>query len=238
MSRLQSELHRLYLPMPGTAETAGVRAMVMELAAPPNWAALSGVWRGVQSELELPAPGIAVSGTDGIQLWFSLAEPVSSERAHEFLELLRSSFMPDVDGGRVRLMTALQAAPVPALQQWTGNWSAFIASDLAPVFAETPWLDFESNEEGQAALLRGLEAMKAPAFEAAFKRLSASAAPVVSDAEVPAATRVPAKLGEPGSGERPDAARRFLLQVMDDESAPLALRVEAAKALLAHSTGR
>ena len=50
--------------------------MVLELTGPADWDVLSAVWRGVQADLELPAPAIAVSGTDGLQLWFSLEAPV------------------------------------------------------------------------------------------------------------------------------------------------------------------
>jgi hypothetical protein len=41
----------------------------------------------------------------------------------------------------------------------------------------------------------------------------------------------------PGHGAHP-AAEQFLLQVMNDTAAPLALRVEAAKALLPYGLAR
>ncbi|MBP6421736.1 MAG: hypothetical protein KA271_02470, partial [Propionivibrio sp.] len=44
-----------------------VRTMVLELSKPADWNGLSTVWQRVQSELELPAPAIAVSGKDGYQ---------------------------------------------------------------------------------------------------------------------------------------------------------------------------
>ena len=65
MSRLQSELQRLYgRPVDGVAtvgvdRAATVRAMVLELARPADWDLLSKAWRGVQADLELPAPAIA-----------------------------------------------------------------------------------------------------------------------------------------------------------------------------------
>jgi len=256
MNRLQSELNRLYLPRSQAPAEAGaqssalidplgrVRAMVMELTRPPSWAALSKVWHGVQTELDLPAPAIAVSGIDGLQLWFSLAEPIAVTQAHAFLERLRSRFLPDIEPGRTRLMPApdastlhqeLHARLVPALQEQTGNWSAFVAPDLAPVFADTPWLDIPPNEEGQAALLRSLDVMKQAMFEAALEQLGPSMHQPHSTAGV--ATSV----DEPLTHERPVAAaasgdaKRFLLQIMNDETVALALRIEAAKALLQHS---
>ena len=245
MTRLQSELHRLYLPRsaadaegnasssPLIGPAGAVRAMVIELARPASWEALAKVWHGVQTELELPAPAIAVSGTDGLQLWFSLADPVAAARAHAFLEGLRSRFLPEIAANRVHLLPASNAsaqqplshAPlVPALQAGGENWSAFVAPDLAPVFAETPWLDLPPSDEGQAALLHVLEAIKPAAFEAAMKGLGAGAQPQ-------RATMAVAEAMAPDA----DDPKRFLLHVMNDDTVALALRIEAAKALLQHA---
>ena len=35
----------------------------------------------VQADLALPAPAIAVTGSDGVQLWFSLVQPVQPGQA-------------------------------------------------------------------------------------------------------------------------------------------------------------
>lgn len=227
MNRLQSELTRLY-PRPDGPERP-VRAMVLELSRPPAWEPLSRVWEGVQAELGLPAPAIAVSGTDGLQLWFSLAEPVAPERALQFLAALRQRFMPDVDAGRVRALT--QLPQVPAEQGGSGNWSAFVAPDLAPVFDDAPWLDIPPNHEGQATLLAAVAVTKAPLFEAAMGVLGGS-----GQAEVAA----PKAAGGAPGGSAVDATdpARFLQQVMQDGSVPLALRIEAAKALLRSGPGR
>jgi len=225
MSPLQSELHRLYhVPSTDTpAAGRGLRAMVLEVVAPPSWRALGEVWQGVQDVLGLPAPGIAVSGTDGLQLWFSLAEPVAETQAEAFLEAIRARFLPGIARNRIRLLAGV-AAPVPAVQAGTGNWSAFVAPDLAPVFDDTPWLDIEPNQEGQTALLRALRVTPAADFASALHALAPqSARPIdASPATTGAAPAVSAE-SEP---------RSFLLRVMNDETAPLALRIEAAKALL------
>ncbi len=243
MNRLQSELHRLYLPRSQAhAETDAqasalidpqgmVRAMVMELTRPPSWELLSTVWLGVQTELELPAPAIAVSGIDGLQLWFSLAEPIAASQAHAFLDSLRARFLPDIDARRIRLMPASDASAlhperharlVPARQEQTGNWSAFVAADLAPVFAETPWLDIAPNEEGQATLLRGLDMMKPAVFEEALKRLG----PITTIVDAPLTHP------QPVTAAAHEDPTRFLRRIMNDETVALALRIEAAKALL------
>lgn len=195
--------------------------MVMELTQPPSWELLTKVWYGVQTELQLPAPAIAVSGVDGLQLWFSLAEPIAISQAHAFLEGLWCRFLPDIEPGRLRLMPT---RAVPPHQEQPDHWSAFVAPDLAPVFAEAPWLDIPPNEEGQAALLQGLDAMKQAEFEAACKQLAPSPQSLQpTDAATAAATQDP---------------KQFLLQVMSDATVPLALRIDAAKALLQHASGQ
>ena len=256
MNKLQSELNRLYLPRPmERAETDvpssalmdpsdRVRAMVMELTRPPSWEALSRVWHGVQTELELPAPAIAVSGIDGLQLWFSLAEPIAVARAHAFLECLRQRFLAEIESTRVRLMPVPDASAirqerharlVPALQEHTGNWSAFLAPDLVPIFADTPWLDIAPNEEGQAALLRGIEVTKQAVFEAALEKLGPTMHPSQSIVEVAASVDEPLTHGRPEAACADGDPKRFLLHIMNDGNVALALRIEAAKALLRHS---
>ena len=215
MNRLQSELHRLYLPRP-TDEADKVRAMVMELAGPADWSELSKVWRGVQAELRWPAPAIAVSGSDGMQLWFSLESSVSQQRAADFLTHLRRHYLPDIAQARVKELSALPT--IPKQCESTENWSAFIAPDLASVFVETPWLDVEPSVEGQADLLARLESISPADFDAAMQRLA------------PAAVSARSSLG--ASNLDP---KRFLQQVLNDETVDLALRVEAAKALLRSS---
>ena len=93
MNSLDTELRRLYLhgdvsndASSLTSADGHVRALVLELARPADWRALSTVWHRVQADLGLPEPAIAVNGNDGFQLWFSLAEPVTAAEASFFLE--------------------------------------------------------------------------------------------------------------------------------------------------------
>jgi hypothetical protein len=237
MNRLATELDRLFLGglvfAPDDAQALSLvdvrertRTLVLEVVQPTNWEALSEVWHGVQMELELPAPGIAVNGSDGLQLWFSLETAIPAAEAHAFLEALRARFLDHVPAARVRLwpMTdARHTALVPALQA-DGNWSAFVAPDLAAIFSETPWLDVEPGEEGQAALLRALHPVKPAVFDAALAGMHATAPHATAPAPAREAAHAP--------HEATDDPRRFLLRVMNDESVALALRIEAAKALL------
>lgn len=245
MSRLRSELARLYGPDPsGAADpepTAGtlmdpqgrVRALVLELHAPAEWELLRAVWRGVQSDLGLPAPAIAVSGVDGLQLWFSAPQAVPAAEAYQFLEALRRHYLANVPRHRLRLAPspdteapagfAGPTACVPALQPDGSRWSAFVAPDLAPLFVETPWLDIAPSDEGQASLLAHLHSMPGDWWSTSLATLAPAVPAPVAEG----------RAGGPGETGRVDP-RGFLQQVLDDASAPLALRVEAAKALLAH----
>ncbi len=257
MNRLQSELHRLYLlPAPegrGTdADEAGlidaqgrVRAMVLELARPADWQVLSKVWQGVQLDLELPAPAIAVSGTDGYQLWFSLTEPVPAQQATAFLDLLRVRYLSEVKPQRVGMMPAvdplsppqiLHARRVPAPQANAEHWSAFVASDLAPVFDDEPWLDMPPNPDGQRDLLSRLKSMPLLDFERALEQLKPAVMPVHAPPATDPTEHGGATLGLLSSRQPPAGAgptpQQFLLDVMNNHAVGLGQRIAAAKALL------
>lgn len=219
MSRLQAQLDRLYPP----AQPGGLRTLVLELASPADWATLAPLWRGVQADLGLPAPAIAVSG-EGLQLWFSLQQPVDAERGAAFLAGLQQRYLADVEPHRLRCLPSGRdpsghAPQVPAPLAQPDQWSAFVAPDLAPVFADTPWLDIPPNPEGQAELLAPLQSITPAALAAVLQQLPG----VAPAAAMPVAAAAAVEERDP---------RRFLLRVMNDASVPLALRIEAAKALL------
>ncbi len=75
-------------------------------------------------------------------------------------------------------------------------------------------------------MLRGLQSIKPAALDAALAGMRATAPP--AQAAVPVLA-----LETTSSPDATDDPRRFLLRVMNDESVSLALRIEAAKALLA-----
>ena len=243
MSLLQTELSRLFLVPRSAADDGGeaghrgVRCLVLQLAGPPDWRVLGRVWQGVQAELHLPAPAIAVSGRDGLQLWFSLMRPVSTVRGRAFLEGLHTRFLADIDPRRLQRFPGPAGQPesppaVPALQTGTGNWSAFISQDLAPVFEDTPWLDIPPGDDNQAALLRSVKSIAATDFDDALKQLAPPAdAPVSGTPAVPVPARAVATAPDAGPSSGGDA-RLFLQRVMDDDTVALVLRIEAAKALL------
>ena len=236
MSTLQAELARLYgQESKAQADANGpVRALVLELARPADWTALSAVWRGVQADLDLPAPAIAVNGTDGYQLWFSLTDPITVADARALLEALRKRYLDAVPLARIGLFPAVDdgaktirhAATVPAPQPQTGHWSAFLAPDLASIFVDEPWLEREPSQEAQAGVLAGLKSIKPAEFHRVLQQLrpagAATAAPVASDTMATAASTQTGNL----------QPRQFLRDVMNNPAVELHLRIAAAKALL------
>jgi hypothetical protein len=254
MSRIAREISRLYLPddlsvQPHAAAEGAqwclvspqgqTRALVLELAHPADWSLMGEVWRGVQADLALPAPAIAVSGLDAFQLWFSLAEPVDAALGARMLSALCSRYLPQVRADRLCLWpTPAQARAIEAphatlvtavpMQRSEGQWSAFVAPDLAPVFEDTPWLDIPPNEEGQADLLSRLQRISPRGFEQALKQLGLD----VNQEDVPT-PHISALHAL--SGPRADA-QQFLMQVMNTKSLPMSDRIAAARALLQHGS--
>lgn len=247
MNRLQAELHRLYLPhgepserqdaacetLSLTGADGRVRAMVVELAQQAGWDGVAALWQGVQDDLDLPAPAIAVSGIDGYQVWFSLADPVPVAQALDFLEALRRRYLGAIAPKHIRMKPqagdsatgqAQHARLVPARQGESGRWSAFVAAGLAGMFADEPWLDLPPSPDAQAKLLSRLKSIAPAEFRLAQDRLR----PVVSPTSRAAAS-VAAEPTGAGDGQDP---KRFLLAVMGDPAIEMHLRIEAAKALL------
>jgi hypothetical protein len=191
------------------------------------------LWRGVQADLGWPAPAIVVNGVDGLQLWFSVAEAVPLAQAQACLAGLRRRYLAELRDPHLAAWppVAPLARPhwlsVPVLREASQAWSAFVAPDLAAIFEDTPWLDLPPGAEGQASLLARCGSITSAQWQAAMESWATSEAGVVSAAVVPMGPETHGA-STPGAAH----ARAFLLRVMQDEHAPLALRVEAAKALL------
>lgn len=252
MDRLPAELLRLYL-MPSGSDAAGaesnrpdgpVRAFMVALSRPADWNALAPLWRGVQAELGWPAPAIAVSGGDALQLWFSLAHPVPVTQAADAARRLRAHFLADLADARVQWWPDAAGTPMPPLPGRPvapERWSAFVAPDLAPVFDDTPWLDIPPGDEAQVGLLAGLRSIAPRDFDEGLQRLRTTVAadPAVASPSAPERTAPPAAPTPSPAGFTDTVdPLRFLQQVMADAAVPLALRIEAAKALLPYTARR
>lgn len=252
MNRLQSELQRLYAipPLPGAdGEAQPTRGLVLELARPADWSELSAVWVGVQADLALPAPAIAINGVDAYQLWFSLAEAAEPAQAQAFLDALCQRYLADIvrrRPQRLRRWPGAEGAPAGALpdlpreQGDSGLWSAFVAPDLAAVFGDEPWLDLPPGIDAQADQLSRLSPIRAADLERALAELQAAAVPAASAPSALTAgpgTTAPAPAASMPASQRADLPvtqdpRAFLLSVMNHPGIDLAWRLDAAKALL------
>jgi len=234
------------------------RALVVEWGRPADWLMLRPLWEAVQAELGWPAPLIALNGCDAFQLWISLAEPVAAQEAHEVATALAARWLPRASGPAMATRLAVwprpspqadgtwqHAAPVPARQ--TGpqpRWSAFVAPDLAAVFGDEPTLDIDPGDEAQADLVAHGGCVSAAAWARACQALRQDGAqPTPTPAAAPG--RTPSLAGDAvdrGAPEAPqttpdlggphDDPAAFLRAVMNHAAVPLALRVEAARALL------
>ena len=207
MNRLEAELQRLsFLPSgPGPA-----RAMTLSLSGAGAWDSLASLWQGVQVDLGLPPPAIAVAGYEGYQLWFAFSPPVDAAQARGVLDALVARYLAEVPQDRIRIAPA--GAPPPRELE-PGRWSAFVTPDLAGLFSDETWLDLQPGEEAQAELLARVQPMPAGELQRVLEQFSGS---------------------QPGPVQR-TGPRDFLLGVMNDASVPLPLRIEAARALLPYT---
>lgn len=217
MNRLQAEQQRLYPAAP----EGRTQVLVLQVAGPGAWDALGRAWQGVQVDLQWPAPGIAVAG-EGYQLWFSLAQAVPVLEAARVLSSLKQRYLADAPAHRIALFPgdATSLPPLPPRPVGPDRWSAFVTPDLAALFADETWLDLPPNPEAQADLLSRLSPVGAAEWQQALRQQEAAPAPAVESST---------------SSARQDDPREFLLDVMNDRSVELALRIEAAKALLPYS---
>lgn len=200
-----------------------------------DWEKVAALYQGVQADFDLPAPAVSVSGSDGYQVWFSLAQPVPAEQARRFLAALCRKYLAEIPSARLRLhpqAASAEADPIelaPALRAETGKWSAFIDPAMGGMFVDEPGLEMAPNLDKQADLLAGFASIKAGDFQRTLNSLespdeAAGSAPSAETAgHTPSTLKVGSGFSDPKS---------FLLAVMNDPSASAGQRIEAAKALL------
>ena len=238
MNRLDTERQRLFATDPDAAAEGRVRHLVLALSGPADWGLLSAVWRGVQADLDLPAPAIAVNGVDAFELWFSLADPVPADTAAAFLNGLCTRYLGEVAPARRRRWPSSEAGlqveplPIPQLQAETGRWSAFVAPDLAAVFGDDPSLDLPPGDDAQADQLSRIKPVTRAEFQIALARLTPEPSPFLPVVQPPVPAVVTPAAAPASTIRRHDDPRQFLLDVMNDPSVAMELRIEAAKALL------
>lgn len=214
-----------------------LRAMVLGVSGADAWDYVAALWQAVQDDLQLPAPVVAVTGADGFQLWFSLADPMPQAKAGAFLAGLCRRYLAEVPAARLTPCPGSPVHVVPAINGASGKWSAFIDPSMGRVLAHEPWLDIAPNPERQADLLGNFTRIDRGAFERALLQLAPP--PVVTAGSlVPAEPPGVPVLPTLGSTERLGVEGRFgdpksfLLAVMNDPTASATHRIDAAKALL------
>lgn len=229
------------------------RTMVVCFDRAMDWEQVAVLYQAVLEELDLPAPGVSVSGFKGYQIWFSLAEAIPVAEARAFLDLLRSNYLADLPMLHLRLLpntdsaaSAEQVMLAPALNAANGKWSAFIDPSMGSMFVDGPWLEMAPNRDRQADMLAGLKSIAAADFARALLTLKTPAEPEShpesssssSSLDVPKAA---ARKSHPASaqlnvGKDYCDPTSFLLAVMNDSSARPAHRIKAAQALLPYFT--
>jgi hypothetical protein len=234
MNRLQRQFDRLFRAPDASADNielidsdGRVKTLVITVARSRDWPNVAGLISGLQETLGLPLPAVAVDGKAGFQLWLPLAEPVALETAASFLSALRRQYLGDIADTDLVLLP-LAGGPgsvrcIPALSAESGRWSAFIDPTMGGMFTDEGGLDFEPNPDRQADQLASISPIEPADFASAMAVLTAVAATTPASAESASVTTI-GRFSEP---------RDFLMAVMNEPSAPLALRIEAAKALLA-----
>jgi len=246
------------------AQGARTRALVIGWGRPADWPTLRTLWEAVQADLGWPAPLIALDGRDSFQLWIALAEPVPVQAAHVMADTLAARWIPRAPATVVAARRAVWPRPTPASESsWehapavparqgagVSRWSAFVTPDLVALFGDDPALDIDPGDEAQADVLARCACVTAAAWARACDALGLSAAgPTHSShaASAPGAGSVPPPaekvpdLATPAfqafdlNGPHDDPAA-FLRAVMNNRAVPLALRIEAARALLPRPT--
>jgi len=213
------------------------RCLIIEFRQSADWERVAALYQALQSDLDLPAPAVSISASNGYRLWFSLAQPVALAVAVEFLQAQRGKYLADIAPDNIALVP-LAAGDcielVPALHAANGKWSAFIDPSMGDMFVAEPGLEMAPNMDRQADLLTGCESIAAEDLMRALTALRqpvAEAAPAASPAPP---SRQPAEAHQEMQhlGRSFTDPQSFLLAVMNDDSVSARQRIRAAKALL------
>lgn len=221
------------------AGDGSVRALLVNVARGGDWAQVAALYEGVQRELELPPPAIAVSPEFGYQLWFSLAEPTPLPLVSGFVDRLRQRYLAAIPPAQVELLPRGGANTVPLVpaRQPGGDgerWSAYIDPSMGSMFVDESWCEMAPNLDKQAEMLAGLKSIAPQQLHDALATLAALADDERAAAQAQAAARSEAAAPPERLHVGSDFAdpQRFLLAVMNDASASAEQRIRAACALL------
>lgn len=169
------------------------RALVMAFDRQPgaeeaqHWRLLCLVANALQTQLDLPAPAVSISGLHGYQLWLSFGATVPSATVARLLGLLRAAYFPEqtLTGNATVLIP-------PAKHPDTGLWAAFINPGLGASFADESGLEMAPPIAGQLALLEGLRSITGEQLARAINLLEQD-----HDTPLPASRPAPAPASAP-----------------------------------------
>ena len=187
------------------SESGLARALVLEFGGKgggeAHWSALCTIANAVQHELDLPAPAVSISGT-AFQLWLSLATPVPAAQARQFVQLLRSTFLPaSTDILAVAPPDYVAQAALPPCLQPSGKWAAFIHPSMGAAFVDEPGLDMPPPPAAQLGFLESLRSINPAQFAQALAKLQGHAGLVDAvPAPVPVAAALPSVTSATASG--------------------------------------
>lgn len=188
------------------SETGQVRALVLEFGGKgggdKHWSDLCAIANALQHELDLPAPAVSVSGRTSFYLWLSLETPVPQAQAQQFLQLLRTVFLPvSTDILSAAPADFLESVELPPCLQPSGKWAAFIHPGMGASFADEPGLDMPPPLQAQLGFVESLRSMTAAQFAKALAVLQqhAGVAPVAAAAPTAAPTAASAIIKAPPS---------------------------------------
>lgn len=179
------------------------RALVLEFGGKgggeAHWSALCTIANAVQHELDLPAPAVSISGT-AFQLWLSLATPVPVAQARQFVQLLRSTFLPaSTDILASAPPDYVEQVALPPCLQPSGKWAAFIHPSMGAAFVDEPGLDMPPPPAAQLGFLESLRSINPAQFAQALAKLQGHAGLAVAvPAPVAAALPVATSVSAPG----------------------------------------
>ena len=190
------------------------RVMVVDFCRAADWPKVAELCLALQTDLDLPAPAVSVSGSQGFSLWLSLFEPLPVAQLEVFLQLLRLRYLAEIPLDRLNLLPNPAAATIgiaatinlpPGLNKANGMWSAFIDPAHGANFTDEPWLEMAPPMDKQAARLAEVESIKAAAFVKALSIMQ----PLTTPAEGLPETKLPTR-GKSSDKPRGESASAVL----------------------------
>ena len=255
MNKLESELQRLYF-LPGQkwlgaksesdnpridliTATGLARCLLISVKDGYAWQQVAALYQGIQDELQLPAPAFSVCVEDGYQIWFSLAEPVALQLASDFMERLCLKYLTETKASKLILRPGMAdeqkfVPQVPAKQESSDRWSAYIDPTMGSMFVAETWLEMPPNLDKQAGMLAGLKSIMPEDFHRALSTLQTMHE---TKSNPPAQNIESGQLQQPNKtslsiGSGFSNPKSFLLAVMNDPTASAEQRIQVAIALL------